>query len=175
MNVKIIHQCFAYSETPGEDQAIYGIWGPRSSSPFKKVSARSAVAPLNVPGMATRGQMPKIPSMEQFLAVNSAGEFSALAGEDGCEDVTKLGKQPCSFWIHPFLFRQINGVAGGRAANIGLKVIESLRLLEADEDDSSSAAEGYQTLVFLWAVERGYATNVPLYDPPTDEGLQQVF
>lgn len=30
-NVKIVHQCFAFSEVPGGDLSVFGIWGARSA------------------------------------------------------------------------------------------------------------------------------------------------
>ena len=169
-SVKIVHQCFAFSEAPGKDPEIFGILGARASSPFKKVNIRTAVAPLSVPSITTRGGKEEgkegltIPSIEQFLETASSDEFVSRT----------LEKEPCSFWLHPFLYRQVKGVASGKAADLGSEIVKSLRIIAADEKEDKGAEEtGYRTLVFLWAVEKGYATTVSLGDLPDDENLDK--
>ena len=173
-NVKILHQCFAFSDAPGGEMSVFGIWGARSASPFKKINVRAAVAPMIVPKATRGGKVPHIPSLEHFLTANDAEEFAALEGDETDTSAAILQKDPCSFWIHPFLYRHIKGSAGDRAAELGMKVIHYLRLVEAeDSDQSGSAAEGYFALVFLWAVEKGFTSPVSLGDLPDNSALDE--
>ena len=179
-NVKILHQCFSFSAVPGGELEVYGIWGSRSSSPFKKINIRAAVHPLSVSSVTTRGGKaasakadPTIPSIEQFLGVDNTSDFASLMG--GAEDtpVAALEKEPSSFWLHPFIYRSIKGTAGGRAAELGLDLISALREVDADEKSKEGASEGHRALVFLWAVEKGYASQVTLGDLPDLQALDE--
>lgn len=97
-----------------------------------------------------------------------------LKGDATDPSAANLQKDPCSFWIHPHLCRQIEGLDGDRAAMLGMKIIQHLRLMEAqDSDDAEPAEEGHQTLVFLWAVERGFTNPASLGDLPNNPKLDK--
>jgi len=117
--VRFLHQGFAFPETVGLDPSVFGIWGARESSPFKKVTVQSAIAPLNVPRVTTRKSPDStIPNVEQFLGTNNAQEFADLVGGPTDSPISALEKSPCSFWMHPYLFRILEGVASARAADV---------------------------------------------------------
>ena len=53
-----------------------------------------------------------------------------------------------------------------------IKIAKQLKTMADDEGgDITTANEGYNTMVFLWAVEKGYASAVALSDPPDNEEL----
>ena len=172
-NVKLMHQPFVFSETPEGELSVFGICGPRSSSPFKKINTRLAVLPLSPPTVTTRGGVVhKIPSLDQFLGVEDADDFANLNGGPDETDVSELGRIPCSWWFHSRVFIALDGVAGGRAADLGYQLAQTLVEAASElEGEHSLEESGYHTLIFLWAVEKGFATPSTLGDIPDSDDL----
>ena len=97
--VRMMHSVFAIDGGKLGQRTI-GILGTRRSSPFKEIS-RSATFPLKAPKPRANQAPILIPSLTEFLACESAGDFQDLVGDDGGKDSFSLGMKPNSFWIHP--------------------------------------------------------------------------
>ena len=104
-----------------------------------------------------------------------------MAGSDD-PDVSDLAKWPVTFWLHPYIYQAINGVDRIEAAAMGCAVVHTAEELIAGEEGDGDASEPkhfHKLLVFLWAVDKGYTSRVPLSDLPNsvrlDDCCQEVL
>jgi hypothetical protein len=179
--VKFVHQSFTFSSRPGAKPSAVGLYGSRATSPFRLISSTGSVMPMTIPSTRKKGTVRTIPGIDAFMGVTDTQEFKALSGGSDDPDVSELGKWPVTFWLHPYLYRAVNGVDRIEAAAMGCAVIRTAEELIAGEEGDGEASEPqhfYKLLVFLWAVDKGYTSPVPLSDLPNsvrlDDCCQEV-
>ena len=170
--VNILHQCFAHSEKPGGEASVVGLWGPNAQAQFRSITSKTAVQTINLPTTTRGTSHPRVPTMEQFLKVNNAGEFASLEGDEGGDEATVLEMCPNSLWLHPAFYFLVEGTRGGRAADLAMEILQNLDgWFEGSEDAEELKAGAARTLEFLWAVEKGFTTAVAFGDPDESPGL----
>jgi hypothetical protein len=166
-SIRSLHHCFA---DLARDR-ILGISGLRKYSPFKEVSADAVVAPLNPP--LRDSKTTKVPTFDEFTAVTTSEEFSSLVGTLD-HDAVNLREQASLFWVSPdMLSRYYDKTA--KAADITERIIKYLVDNPSEAMPESLQSTFYEQLVFLWAVEKGYTTGIPVQDPPDSEQIQATI
>jgi hypothetical protein len=120
-----------------------------------------------------RGQAESIIlTLKEFLSCKSTSDFLTVDSEEGDKSSGSLSLKPNSFWIHPTTFIAFGGPQSFRASVLEIKIIEGVKETDpesnepSNDEPSDDAKSLYNLLVFLWAVEQGFATSVPLSDPP---------
>ena len=91
-----------------------------------------------------------------------------LEGKEGTIPVSSLKLKSNLFWIHLTSFVAFGGPQSYRASMLAhLAIVSLLRDLDDEASDmSDKASKLYNLLVFLWAIEKGYVTSIPIGDPP---------
>ena len=176
--VRLFHQCITHrANLPGREPVVVGLFGSRATSPFRQIQTAAAVMKMNVPATRTATEG-RIPGPEAFLGVETATDFSSLTGHAGAEDepgdpaVSTLASRPGTFWMHPYLYRELRGVDRAKASELATRIITIVKSLQEDADDDNTLAEQvHQLLIYLWAVDRGYAPVVSLLDLPNSTSL----
>ena len=167
--VRLFHSCFA------SEGKLIGVLGCRSTAPFKQINLTGVSAPISIPPEIRSRSEETIPTLEQFLQVGDEEDFSTLVGEKG-NPISTLSKHPSSFWVHPHLFLAVSGPKSMRAAEMALLVL--LSISEEGSGDNEHPTEDksaiYNLLVFLWSVEKRWATAVLVLDPPDTDATNNA-
>jgi hypothetical protein len=108
----------------------------------------------------------KIPSLKEFTDCGTGVEFQNLEGKEGMSLVSDLNMKTNLFWIHPLPMWPSRPpvLQGIHTSSPSYSLPQRLRQQVIGAIQGSKQAL-QPAGVPIWAVERGYATLVPISDP----------
>jgi hypothetical protein len=174
--VSIVHSCFNLVNENKQNE-IFGIFGTRSTSPFKRVSVEQAVRPLLAPRVTRKskgGRDNWLAPVEEFLECMSADEFRDLVAKEEGYPAAELWKYPQSCFVHPLVFEAFGNDSTKRAGDLALEIMRTLPEETGSDfgegdNDRSPDHHAQQILLFLWAIENLHATKVNLGEAPDSD------
>jgi hypothetical protein len=169
--VRCLHQCLVFG-IPGYSPDVFGILGQEKNSEFKRIHITAAVKRFEVPRV-TRSQKAAekaefLPTMEEFMECEVAEDFKKLRSKEEAVPADEFLKRAQSVFLHPNIFEFI-GAKEMKAADLAIHVLFELSGCLAEgraEENQEVAEEVHKLLLFLWAVEQSYVSEVELTDPP---------
>ena len=165
-------RCFHSLFQVGEE--LIGIWGPSPSAPFISINTKAASDRVDVPARPNtrkKDDMEEIfvPSLSQFMDCEPNDKaFGELKGKAGVAASSLNRSMPKSFWIHMALFVNLFDARETKARDLAHRVIAFGRTNQDIKDGL------YKLLVFLWAIERGFARSVAHSIPKDTEELDEI-
>lgn len=166
--VKTIHHCFSDLSR----EKVIGVHGLRPYSPFKEAAADHIVAPFQPPTTRESANN-KSPSFYDFVQ---------LGKEEGIANVTCSSDKPldqliakaATVWVSGDHLQRFYGKAK-KANDVATSILQEIPTEMSNEIYSEKADEFYDQLLFLWCVEKGYASSVTLKDPPDTDSIQETI
>jgi hypothetical protein len=187
--VRIVHILISVNANPDSAAStgtVVGRFGTNKITPFKAMTATSAVLALTPPRRSSNKKEPEVllPSIKQFKEVTGADEFAGIVGDAEGMPVNHLSKFPNAHFLHPQVFVDIEGKREWEAGKLGYHIISLYKGTPNDEDDSEDEddeggneenegrglpkklVEVDQLLIFLWAAAKQCGSSVTLREIP---------
>lgn len=171
--MQVLHHGFTHAGELGGSADILAVNGNLSEAAIKVIPKETAVQVLG--NNTGRRSGTECPTLESILAVNTAGEFTALAPNGNV--ILKL--KPNHLFIGPEIFELAKGAKQIRSSDLAMLIIEKFKADDDDDDQVNTArldeaGENELLLAFLWASAKDLLVPITLGEPDESAVLNNL-